>query len=403
MTEMTLFKTGKKIIECLEQAGYEGYFVGGAVRDYTLGRAVNDVDITTNALPDTIETLFDKTIDVGKEHGTVIVLMDDIPFEVTTYRVEGDYTDHRRPDQVYFTKHLKEDLSRRDFTINAMAMTGTMALYDPFEGMADLDKKVITTVGKADERFNEDALRMLRAVRFMSQLDFSLSKSTEDAITHHAHLLDYIAVERITAELEKLYKGINVNGAKEIIAGSLLAYMPFFKEINTEAYLKAQADSLESDVIIQIFNNPQLGGFLSALKLSNQQKLTIKESLKLLKDLTADKEVQLVSYLYDMHIMERVNVIIKENTLLGEEALDRLDRITELKPSLAIQNRSDLQVNGNSLMTALNEKGGPWLKDCLLKIERAILLNQLNNNEAEIINWVKSHAKYEDGHIIITE
>lgn len=104
------------------------YFVGGAVRDYTLGRAVSDVDITTNALPDEIESLFEKTIDVGKEHGTIIVLMDELPFEVTTYCVEGEYTDHRRPDNVFFTQHLKEDLSRRDFTINAMAMTADMKL-----------------------------------------------------------------------------------------------------------------------------------------------------------------------------------------------------------------------------------------------------------------------------------
>src|SRR5699024_6074868 len=142
MTEQNLFKIGAKIIERLEENNYEGYFVGGAVRDYTLGRAVSDVDITTNALPDEIEALFDKTIDVGKEHGTIIVLMDGLPFEVTTYRVEGTYTDHRRPDNVFFTQHLKEDLSRRDFTINAMAMTADMDLYDPYNGLKDLKSRL---------------------------------------------------------------------------------------------------------------------------------------------------------------------------------------------------------------------------------------------------------------------
>ena len=404
MTEQNLFKTGAKIIECFEENNYEGYFVGGAVRDYTLGRAVSDVDITTNALPDEIESLFEKTIDVGKEHGTIIVLMDDLPFEVTTYRVEGEYTDHRRPDNVFFTQHLKEDLSRRDFTINAMAMTADMELYDPYDGIRDLDSRMINTVGTAADRFGEDALRMLRAVRFMSQLDFNLADDAKDAISLHAEMLDYVAVERITAELEKLYRGINVKSAKDMIERTgLKSHMPFFKHIDKEQYIKSSAQSLEQEAVIHIYNNSELSGHLSALKLSNRQKTTIKQSLKLLDDLKSDMHIKLVAYRYETDILTGVNAIINSNELLSTNHKEHLQSAIDAEPRLVIQNRNELAVDGNALMTALNARGGPWLRECLDTIEREVLLENIKNNESEIINWVNSHVENEDGNIVFTD
>ncbi len=404
MTEQDLFKTGAKIIERFEEHNYEGYFVGGAVRDYTLGRAVNDVDITTNALPDEIESLFEKTIDVGKEHGTIIVLMDEIPFEVTTYRVEGEYTDHRRPDNVFFTQHLKEDLSRRDFTINAMAMTATMELYDPYDGITDLGSRMINTVGTAADRFAEDALRMLRAVRFMSQLDFKLADDAKDAISLHAEMLDYVAVERITAELEKLYRGINVKRAKDMIAATgLQAYMPFFKHVDKEQYIKSSAQSLEQEAVIHIYNNNELTAHLSAFKLSNRQKTVIKQSLKLLEDLKSDLNIKLVAYRYDTDILNGVNAIISSNGLLNTDNQEHLQSAIDTEPRLVIHNRSELAVDGNALMTALNARGGPWLRECLDTIEQEVLLENIKNNESEIINWVNSHVKNEDGNIVFTD
>lgn len=404
MTKQNLFKTGAKIIERLEENNYEGYFVGGAVRDYTLGRAVSDVDITTNALPDEIESLFEKTIDVGKEHGTIIVLIDELPFEVTTYRVEGEYTDHRRPDNVFFTQHLKEDLSRRDFTINAMAMTADMELYDPYDGITDLKARMINTVGFAADRFGEDALRMLRAVRFMSQLDFKLADDAQDAIRLHADMLDYVAVERITAELEKLYRGINVKSAKDMISATgLKSHMPFFKHVDKVHYLKSHAQSLEEEAVIHIYNDSGLIAHLGTLKLSNRQKTTVKQSLKLLEDLKNDMNIKLIAYHYETNILSGVNAIINSNELLSVNHKLQLQSAVDIKPHLVIQNRNELAVNGTALMTALNAPGGPWLRRCLDTIEQEVLLENIKNNEAEIINWVNLHVKNEDGNIVFTD
>lgn len=163
------------VLRILIEAGHQAYFVGGAVRDSYMKRAIGDVDIATDAAPDQVERLFQRTVDVGKEHGTIIVLWEDETYEVTTFRTESDYVDFRRPSEVQFISSLEEDLKRRDLTINAMAMTADGKVLDYFGGKKDIDQKVIRTVGKPEDRFQEDALRMLRAVRFMSQLGFTLS------------------------------------------------------------------------------------------------------------------------------------------------------------------------------------------------------------------------------------
>lgn len=197
------------IIDILKKEGYEAYTVGGCVRDSILKRDPQDWDITTNALPEhTIGIFKDKgirVIETGLKHGTVTILINNIGYEVTTYRIEGQYSDNRHPDNVTFTTSLKEDLSRRDFTINAMAYNDGNGLTDYFNGMEDLNNKVIRSVGKADDRFKEDALRMLRAVRFSTQLGFQLD--AEDlfiSIKRNAHLIKNISHERIREELCKI-------------------------------------------------------------------------------------------------------------------------------------------------------------------------------------------------------
>ena len=194
----------KVIIQTLEAAGYEAYAVGGCVRDRVLGRIPADWDITTSALPEQVKELFHRTIDTGIEHGTVTVMMDKEGFEVTTYRVDGEYRDHRHPEQVNFTGELKEDLRRRDFTINAMAYNDRCGMVDAFGGIEDLKHGVIRCVGVARERFEEDALRILRAVRFAAQLGFEIEKETADAARALAGNLKDISAERIQTELVKL-------------------------------------------------------------------------------------------------------------------------------------------------------------------------------------------------------
>lgn len=192
------------IISTLQAHGYEAYAVGGCVRDSILGREPDDWDITTSATPLETKALFKRTFDTGIEHGTITVLLDKDAFEVTTYRVDGKYEDSRHPKEVTFTRSLKEDLLRRDFTINAMAYNDEKGLVDIFGGIRDLKNKTIRCVGNAEERFGEDALRILRAVRFAAQLGFEIEKETQKGIVKLAPTLANISAERIQVELVKM-------------------------------------------------------------------------------------------------------------------------------------------------------------------------------------------------------
>lgn len=194
----------KFLIEKLNQYGYEAYAVGGCVRDSLLMQKPKDWDITTSALPAQIKKVFPHTVDTGIAHGTVTVLLGREGFEVTTYRIDGEYEDARHPKDVFFTSNLYEDLKRRDFTINAMAYNDSGGLVDAFDGIGDLRKGVIRCVGDAEERFSEDALRMLRAVRFAAQLGFGIDKRTAEAIKKRSRTIQLVSAERICAELVKL-------------------------------------------------------------------------------------------------------------------------------------------------------------------------------------------------------
>ena len=197
-------KNAETILHILENAGYEAYVVGGCVRDSILGRTPDDWDITTSAKPEQVKSLFHRTVDTGLQHGTVTVLMEKEGYEVTTYRVDGEYEDGRHPKEVTFTASLEEDLKRRDFTINAMAYNPSGGLVDLFGGMEDIDRKIIRCVGNPLERFTEDALRIMRAVRFSAQLGFTIEEETRKALKVLAPNLKYVSAERIQVELVKL-------------------------------------------------------------------------------------------------------------------------------------------------------------------------------------------------------
>ncbi len=191
------------IIKKLEQAGFEAFVVGGCVRDSIIGRSPQDWDIAVSAKPEEVKRIFQRTIDTGLQHGTVTILHEGIPYEATTYRIDGEYIDNRKPEWVAFTSSIKEDLSRRDFTINAMAYNPSQGLVDPFDGVRDIQQRQIKAVGKAEGRFQEDALRMLRAVRFHAQLGYQIEPVTFEAIRQHVKLIGNISKERIREELTK--------------------------------------------------------------------------------------------------------------------------------------------------------------------------------------------------------
>lgn len=192
------------IIDNIRSHGYEAFIVGGCVRDAVLGRIPGDWDITTSAKPEQVKEIFGKTVDTGLKHGTVTIIKHGKGYEVTTYRIDGEYLDGRHPETVEFTPDLREDLKRRDFTINAMAYSHETGIVDEFEGMEDLKRRVIRCVGCADDRFTEDALRILRAVRFAAQLDFVIEDETYKAIVKIAPNLTHVSKERIQVELTKL-------------------------------------------------------------------------------------------------------------------------------------------------------------------------------------------------------
>ena len=213
----------EKILRRLRAAGYEAYFVGGCVRDTLLGRPVHDWDIATAAEPGEVQALFSRTLPTGLRHGTVTVLEDGEQAEVTTFRVDGDYRDSRHPASVRFVRTLREDLSRRDFTVNAMAMDGAGEITDLFGGRADLSARLIRCVGEPGTRFREDALRMLRAYRFSAQLGFAVEKDTETAIFRCADRTAALSRERVRDELQKTLLSDRPGTVEKMLAAGLLA------------------------------------------------------------------------------------------------------------------------------------------------------------------------------------
>lgn len=217
----------KYIIDKIYENDYEAYIVGGCVRDSILGLTPNDYDITTNATPDEIKSIFNefKCIETGIEHGTVSIVIDKDIYEITTYRIEGEYKDHRRPKNVDFTSNLEEDLKRRDFTINAMAYNEKNGLIDLFGGKMDIERKIIRTVGNPYDRFNEDGLRMIRAIRFSSKLNFDIEKETLLAIYDNAQIIKNISLERITDEFNKIILSDKPENVIHLFKTNLFEYL----------------------------------------------------------------------------------------------------------------------------------------------------------------------------------
>lgn len=229
---MQIPEAAEEIIRQLNQAGYEAFVVGGCVRDTLLGRQPEDWDITTSAKPEQVKAIFGRTIDTGIQHGTVTIMRGKCGYEVTTYRIDGEYEDGRHPKSVEFTSNLVEDLKRRDFTINAMAYSHEAGLVDVFGGMEDLNRKRVRCVGSPKDRFTEDALRILRAVRFSAQLGFEIEPETKAAITAIAPNLIHVSKERIQVELTKLLLSANPDYIREVYETGISPYIaPGFEQV----------------------------------------------------------------------------------------------------------------------------------------------------------------------------
>ncbi|WP_392450440.1 CCA tRNA nucleotidyltransferase [Staphylococcus massiliensis] len=393
------FNDARPILDTIEQHGYEAYFVGGAVRDFILERPINDVDITTSATPDEIETIFERTIPIGKEHGTINVLYDDDQYEVTTYRTESDYVDHRRPDHVAFVRELKEDLKRRDFTINALAMDKDFQVVDYFEGKKDMRLRQIRAVGEPAERFTEDALRILRGVRFQSQLDFEIETHTFRGMAAQIHDIKYLSIERIVVELKKLFHGVAVEKTLKSM-NHLGAFndIPVFKSFDMKR-LKLSTP-LSMDFVLAILKLQQGSVQLKPLKISNQELQTIQTYEKAIAQINAiQSKFDIDKLLFQIDIQCIYSIIsktdiLKENDVLHVSPFIFNKQVVETRyAQLPITSFNDLAVNGHDLMTHLNQRGGPWIKATLNQIVDAILKRDIINDKDEILKWVTQHVE----------
>ncbi|MDR7668495.1 CCA tRNA nucleotidyltransferase [Bacillus altitudinis] len=380
------------ILHKLHEHGYQAYFVGGAVRDVLLGREVGDIDIATDATPDVVESLFDKTVDVGKEHGTVIVLLDGVSYEVTTFRTESEYEDFRRPKEVAFISSLKEDLLRRDLTINAVAMDIHGDIIDHVGGKRDIKRRRIQTVGDPACRFQEDALRMMRAVRFLSQLGFELSKETEEAMKKDKHLLANISVERKKIEMEKLLKGRYCEQAiKVLISTKLYEELPGLKKDQLNETFQAFPYYL-LDGLGEVW-----GAFIHLLGLDEVEAVSFlkewKLSTKLLKEAVAISKY--VDCDWDAEKMfeagEHVLLSSMKITQLKHERrifFDELEAAKRSYDALPIKQLQDLAVSGKDLMAFRQKPAGKWIAEELASVKKAVLQNQLENRKEAIEEWL---------------
>lgn len=398
--DKSLFEQARPILEQIQDNGFEAYYVGGSVRDYVMGRNIHDIDITTSATPDEIESIFSHTIPVGKEHGTINVVFNDENYEVTTFRAEEDYVDHRRPSGVTFVRDLYEDLQRRDFTMNAIAMDTAYKLYDYFDGQQDINNRIIRTVGIAEERFQEDALRMIRCLRFQSQLSFDIAMETFEAMRTQMADIKFLSIERIVIELTKLMRGINVeesfNHLKSLKAFN---YMPHFEQLDMNQINVTEPIDLELLIAI-VSVKFDINYSLKPLKLSNRQVKDINQYIQIMNALPSiitKEQLKMFVYDYDTNLIKNVMVaadVLKANDIQGHEPLIvNLQTIDETLHRLPMHNRKDMMVNGGVLMAHLNAKSGPWLKDVLRQIEIAIVTGKVSNEETEILKWVDNHVK----------
>lgn len=348
---MQLFieKNIKFVIDSLYANGFEAYLVGGCVRDLLMGKTPHDYDIATNALPCDVEKIFEKTVLTGAKHGTVTVIIDKTPVEVTTFRTEGEYTDFRRPDTVEFVSDIKYDLSRRDFTINAMAYNEKSGLIDLFGGKEDLKNKILKTVGDSKIRFHEDALRILRLYRFSSTLNFKIEKDTENWAIDSVNLLKNVSAERIFAELTKAVLGDNTTVLKSLISANALGFLKIHRFENLE-----KISLLPKDAYLRLFaflhlTSSDIKSSLTLLKASNLQKKYCINLEEMLNAKTPTKKIEIKAFLGKYSLKEFSDFLVFIETVLGIDTTNQKNLLNEIIKNKEPYLISDLKVNGNDL------------------------------------------------------
>lgn len=391
------FQEALPVLEKIKEAGFEAYFVGGSVRDALLNRPIHDVDIASSAYPEEIKTIFPRTVDVGIEHGTVLVLEGQGEYEITTFRTEDVYVDYRRPSQVSFVRSLEEDLKRRDFTINALALDQEGEIVDLFNGLADMKNCILRAVGVAAERFNEDALRIMRGFRFQAGLDFDLEDLTFQAMADCAPLLEKISVERIFIEFDKLLMApFWRKGLESLIKAAAYNFLPDMR--NSAEVLLGLLDGLDEEFRFSS-SDQAWAALLLALKVKDIRKFlkhwkTSNDFQKRVNQLAAVYEIRQERslskrdcYQYDL------DLILQAESLRQAAGLPvDFEAIEATYAALTIHDKHEIVVTGSHLIRDYGFKPGPELGQILTKIELAIVDGELANSKEEIMNFIKEQV-----------
>lgn len=410
--EIKLPKEVKDIIATIEKNGCQAYAVGGCVRDSILGRTPDDWDITTSAVPEQIKTFFKRTVDTGIKHGTVTVLIDRNGYEVTTYRIDGEYKDGRHPESVEFSVSLIDDLKRRDFTINAMAYNDSNGLVDEFDGIGDLKRGIVRCVGDAKERFMEDALRMMRAIRFSAQLGFEINADTFSAIEEMAPNIAKVSMERVQVELVKTLLSDNPDYVKLYVdTGLFKEILPLVYSALTGKYAKGAMIMLKNAgrnpvlryaALLNSLEPPAARETLKSLKLDNYTVDTVTRLVENSRVVLEENEpaVREAIHKYGRNLIElmlehdRAAIAAKEEiigiSMSGKrkhlKVIERMYRdIMERGDCISIK---DLDITGNDLM----EYGlkGPDIGETLEKLLHIVIENPKLNEKATLIALIEN-------------
>lgn len=365
-----MLENAKKVLNKITEKGYQAYIVGGFVRDYLLGIESNDIDITTNATPKQLQEIFDNSCIPSIDYGAVIINNGGTRYEITTFRKEIGYADNRKPIKIEYIDDLYQDLLRRDFTINTICIDKNGEIIDFLKGREDLNEKVIRTVGNAKEKFEEDSLRILRAIRFAGSLNFSLDKDVEEAIKEKKYLLKKLSYNRKKEELDKMFSSQNVKQGIELLLKFGLdkeLELNRLKDIkNTESLLCVW--SILNVVDIYPFNNTEkelITNINRALKVNNYDALSL--------------------YKYGLFVNQQAGTI---------KGLDK-KKITKLYNKLKIHSKKDLDITSDEIISIVDKPQGEYISIIYNDLEKEVLYNRLKNKNKDLRNYIiKNIEKY---------
>lgn len=390
----------KKLLKVFHDDGFEAYIVGGAVRDLLLDRHINDIDIATSARPEQVQKLFTKILPVGIEHGTVIVRFEHRNYEVTTFRSESNYRDYRHPECVRFETSILEDLKRRDFTMNAIALSIDDVLIDPYGGQHDLGNKIIRTVNNPEDRFREDPLRILRGLRFASQLGFAIPADQVEVITDCAPLIKNISIERIFQEFTKMLAGKALaSGMPLLIETNCYHFLPLLETKTSELLSLSKLDlyCLESDwerwcALAIVLEIQDIKGFCGAWKMSKHHYTLINKHVIAyfsMKDKLWDRVSLYHASLTSALVIERIRGLFEKN----DKPKQTKSQLKTLWDDMPIHEKKDIKVSGDDLITWSTHHPGPWIAEVLMLIEIEILHGRLRNNREDTKEWLMACQK----------